>query len=78
MSELTIEERVANIERQLFGLSYEEAKPIYDRMLEVIKAIEGEPTGKREPIIKIQYVEANQGLLKKLERVLGIKSNLTF
>lgn len=72
MSELTIEERVANIERQLFGLSYEEAKPIYDSMMEVLKKMEGKAE------VKICYVEANQKLLKKLERVLGIKSPLTF
>lgn len=71
MAELNIEERVANMERQLFGLSYKEAKPIYDCMMEVVKNMDGKPE------VKIHYVEANQQLLTKLECVLGIKGPYT-
>jgi hypothetical protein len=65
-------ERIANMERQLFGLSYEEAKPIYDSMMETIRSMEGKTE------VKIQFVTANQKLIGRLERVLRIKSSLNF
>jgi hypothetical protein len=69
---LELTERMANIERQLFGLSYEEARPIYNCLIEAIRSMEGRVE------VKIQFVTANQELIRKLERVLRIKSPLNF
>lgn len=68
MADLSIEERVANIERQLLGFSYEEAKPVYDAMKQTINSMEIRPD------VRFNYFESNKELLTTLERVLGIKS----
>lgn len=67
MADLTIEERVANIERQLLGLSYEEAKPIYDCMLKTFESMD------HKAEIRIAYYEANKEIVEKLERILGVQ-----
>jgi hypothetical protein len=70
MADLSTEERVANIERQLFGLSYEEAKPIYDGILKTYESMNGKPG------IITAWHDANKELVEKLERVLGIQTSL--
>ena len=63
---MTIEERVANIERTLFDFTYEEAKSIYDSMQQTLQSLrDGQGHS-------VTYLGNNHDLFRKLERVLGI------
>ena len=60
---LELTNRIRNIEKHLFGISKEDAEPLYRQMNEIRQSL-------NYPLQQ-EYYEANKELFVKLDRILG-------